>query len=129
MGLIGAGLGALLGARGGLVSSLVGSMVGSYAEDKIRGKIAGEKQPKREPPPGRSVPPADGEDPYAVLGCTNADSDETVRAAYLAKARKLHPDVLGSKDIPDELRMLANAEMVRINAAWETIKAQRPALD
>jgi DnaJ-domain-containing protein 1 len=127
MGLIGAGVGALLGARGGLVSSLIASFVGSYAEDKIRDKIAGEKRTESAPPP--VTPPAGGDDPYVVLGCSRADSDEKVRAAYLAKVRKLHPDVLESKDIPDELRTLANAEMVRVNAAWESVKAQRPALD
>lgn len=126
MGLIGAGVGALLGARGGLVSSLIASFVGSYAEDKIRDKIAGEKRTESAPP---VTPPAGGDDPYVVLGCSRADSDEKVRAAYLAKVRKLHPDVLESKDIPDELRTLANAEMVRVNAAWESVKAQRPALD
>jgi DnaJ-domain-containing protein 1 len=124
--MIGAGVGALLGARGGLVSSLIASFVGSYAEDKIRDKIAGEKRTESAPP---ATPPAGGDDPYVVLGCSRADSDEKVRAAYLAKVRKLHPDVLESKDIPDELRTLANAEMVRVNAAWESVKAQRPQLD
>lgn len=125
MGLVGAGVGALLGARGGIWSSLAGSLIGSYAEDKIREKVSGGKSAGRIGGPGDAGTSAGSDDPYSVLGCGASDPDEKVRSAYLDKVRRLHPDALESKDIPEELRALANAEMARVNAAWESVKAER----
>jgi len=53
-------------------------------------------------------------DPYQELGVTPGASDEVIRAAYKAEARRRHPDRGGS-----------NEEMERLNAAFAEIKKQR----
>lgn len=128
MGLVGAGLGALLGARGGLISSIAGSILGSYAEDRIRGKVSKSNGSERKSFPKSPSDRDSGNDPYTVLGCSRSDSDEVVRTAYLTKVRRLHPDALEAKDVPSELMSLANAEMARVNTAWEEVKAERKSL-
>jgi len=55
-----------------------------------------------------------GYDPYRELGITPDASDEVVRAAYKAEARRRHPDRGGS-----------NEEMERLNAAFAEIKKRR----
>ncbi len=52
-------------------------------------------------------------DPYRVLDIGSEASQESVREAYRALARRFHPDVA---DDPE-----AQSRMVRINAAWELL--------
>lgn len=58
----------------------------------------------------------DAKNPYTVLGCSEADSDELIRERYRALARKHHPDAGG-----DEATMRA------LNEAWEAIVIERRA--
>ena len=53
-------------------------------------------------------------DPYAVLGVARDAPTEEIRQAYVALARRTHPDVRG--DDPD-----AAEQMRRINLAWEML--------
>ncbi len=55
---------------------------------------------------------ADIEDLYAILGLVPTASAEEIRAAYRRKALQAHPDVMGSSD---------SAEFVRLNRAYETL--------
>ena len=64
-------------------------------------------------------------DPYWLLGCARTASDDEVRRAYRAQAKKYHPDLLRAQGLPEELVKRANDRMVRINAAWEEIKRAR----
>ncbi|GHU82804.1 hypothetical protein FACS1894196_1700 [Clostridia bacterium] len=58
------------------------------------------------------------EDPYAVLGLTSSATKEEVTAAYRKLAKKYHPDLNpGDKE--------ADRKMRALNAAYETIKAQK----
>jgi curved DNA-binding protein CbpA len=52
-------------------------------------------------------------DPYRVLGVDQRASQEAIREAYRALARRFHPDVAPGGE--------AQARMVQINAAWELI--------
>lgn len=72
-----------------------------------------------------SSPSETQQDPYAVIGCRRTDSDEVVRNAYREKAKQLHPDVLRSHGLSEELISKANAQMSRINAAWAEIRKER----
>lgn len=60
-------------------------------------------------------------DPYKVLGVAHDASDEDVKKAYLALARKYHPDKYTDTDLAD----LAAEKMKEINAAYDTIRDMR----
>ena len=53
-------------------------------------------------------------DPYAVLGVARDAPVEEIRRAYVALARRTHPDVRGDDPAADE-------QMRRINLAWEML--------
>ena len=65
-----------------------------------------------------------GVDPYAVLGVARDAPVEDIRRAYVALARRTHPDVRGDDPAADE-------QMRRINLAWEMLSDanSRAALD
>jgi len=52
-------------------------------------------------------------DPYQVLGVSADAGDDEIRKAYHARARRLHPDVVGESGL-DEMRYL--------NQAWAVLK-------
>ena len=61
-------------------------------------------------------------DPYEVLGVPRTASTRHIRAAYVERARRLHPDLVGLRGL-DGMREL--------NEAWEVLKdaARRTAYD
>jgi curved DNA-binding protein CbpA len=61
-------------------------------------------------------------DPYEVLGVPRTASTRLIRAAYVERARRLHPDLVGLRGL-DGMR--------EINEAWEVLKdaARRTAYD
>jgi len=60
-------------------------------------------------------------DPYKVLGVSPDASEEEIKKAYRALARKYHPDKYRDSDLAD----LASEKMKEINAAYEEIKQLR----
>lgn len=64
-------------------------------------------------------------DAYAVLEVEPSASDDEVRRAYRAKAKKYHPDTLRAQGLPESLMGKATDMMSKVNAAWATIKEAR----
>ena len=62
-------------------------------------------------------------DPYEVLGISPSATDEEVRTAYRALARKYHPDNYVDNPLSD----LAQEKMQEINDAYDTIVRTRKA--
>lgn len=60
-------------------------------------------------------------DPYKVLGINPNATDEEVKSAYRAMARKYHPDNYANNPLAD----LASEKMKEINAAYDEITQQR----
>ncbi len=60
-------------------------------------------------------------DPYKVLGVSPDATDDEIKKAYRALARKYHPDKYRDSDLAD----LASEKMKEINAAYEEIKTLR----
>ena len=60
-------------------------------------------------------------DPYKVLGVSPNASDEEIKQAYRALAKKYHPDNYVNNPIAD----LAAEKMAQINTAYETIQKMR----
>jgi hypothetical protein len=71
---------------------------------------------KQAPPPEEEEDDEEepGEDPYGVLGVRKDAPDEVIKAAYKAQAKRFHSDLGGDE-----------AEMKRVNAAFEAIRRQR----
>ena len=63
-------------------------------------------------------------DPYEILGISPTASDEEVKAAYRALARKYHPD---NFDDSNPLKELATEKMQEINQAYDEILCMRQA--
>lgn len=61
-------------------------------------------------------------DPYTVLGVSPEATDDEVKDAYRALARKYHPDNYGDEN---PLKDLANEKMQQINAAYDEIQKER----
>ncbi len=57
-------------------------------------------------------------DPYKVLGVSRDASEEDIKKAYLALARKYHPDKYTDTDLAE----LAAEKMKELNAAYEAIQ-------
>ena len=66
-----------------------------------------------------------GEDPYLVLGVDSDISDEDLRRAYRRIAYHNHPDRLIARGAPAEMQTVADRKMAVINAAYQTILAER----
>ena len=60
-------------------------------------------------------------DPYKVLGVSPDASDDEIKKAYRALARKYHPDKYRDSDLAD----LASDKMKEVNAAYEEIQNLR----
>ena len=60
-------------------------------------------------------------DPYKVLGVAPNASDDEIKKAYRALARKYHPDKYRDSDLAD----LASEKMKEVNAAYEEIQKMR----
>ena len=67
-------------------------------------------------------------DHYEVLGIRADSGDEEIRQAYLAAARRYHPDF---HDHDDRARAVAESRMRDVNLAWEELSdpARRAAYD
>ena len=122
MNWIGAAIGGVLVfARGRYLGGIFGALSGYWFETWIR-NLAKPVEKHRSAEAPRHSPPGD---PYATLGVSRDASDEDLRTAYREKAKHLHPDVLRSQGLSDELMRLASEEMARVNAAWAEIRKAR----
>jgi DnaJ-domain-containing protein 1 len=76
------------------------------------------------PPPESDAPADAAERPWhEVLEVSEWATDETVAAAYRAKAAQYHPDKVAT--MGPEIRALAALKMAEINAAWREARRRR----
>ena len=88
-----------------------------FAEERIRGRGGAEERASRSAQERDKLAEA-----YALLGVSPGASDEEVKRAYRAKAKKYHPDALKAQGLPDEMVDRANDMMAKLNAAWSEIR-------
>ena len=60
-------------------------------------------------------------DPYSILGVSKNATDEQIKDAYKAQARKYHPDNYADNPLAD----LASEKMKEINEAYDAIMNER----
>lgn len=65
---------------------------------------------------------------YATLGVSPSASDDDVKKAYRAAAKKYHPDLLRAQGMSEELVRQAQEKMAAINDAWALIRKSRDTL-
>jgi DnaJ like chaperone protein len=65
------------------------------------------------------------QDPYSVLGVARAAPMTEIKAAWRRLTREHHPDTLMAKGMPPEYIELATRKMATINAAYDSIRAER----
>lgn len=68
----------------------------------------------------RFVPDAE-RDPYDVLGVSPDAPIEDIRKAWRDAVRATHPDQMIARGVPEEAVKLAEARLIAVNNAWETI--------
>ncbi len=71
----------------------------------------------------RFVPDAE-RDPYDVLGVTPDTPMDEIRKAWRNAVRATHPDQMIARGVPEEAIKLAEARLIAVNNAWETIVGQ-----
>ena len=62
---------------------------------------------------------------YAVLGCSEQDSNETIKKKYKKLVFEYHPDTIASKGLPEEFTKYANDKFREIQEAYEAIRRER----
>jgi len=67
----------------------------------------------------------DPDDPYRILGVTRDTDDEDLKHAYRNLVREHHPDRLVAQGMPAEFVAIADRRLASINAAYDTIQAER----
>ena len=77
----------------------------------------------RQPPPPPPKTPL--QEAYELLGCRSSDSNDVLRRAYRAAAKRHHPDLMRAKGCSERQVREASEMMSRINAAWEAICEER----
>ena len=64
-------------------------------------------------------------DPYEVLGVDPGISSADLRRHWRRLVRELHPDHMVGRGVPPEAQRLAEQRLAAVNAAYETIQAER----
>ena len=67
-------------------------------------------------------PLPDRNNPYILLGVSQGDDYDTIRAAYKKMAKIYHPDVIVGPDATAEERTVASWDFARINSAFDILK-------
>ncbi len=88
-------------------------------------RVAGSRSESRSESRSAHRSAARGPSPYDILGCDPTATDDELRRAYRAQAKKHHPDLLRAQGLPEEMVQRATEQMARINGAWEEIKRSR----
>ena len=78
---------------------------------------------RRQPPPPPPKTPL--QEAYELLGCRSSDSNDVLRRAYRAAAKRHHPDMLRARGHSERQVQEACEMMSRINSAWEIICEER----
>ena len=93
--------------------------------DRWLENVRGGSRKKRSSPPPEPEEPSDLDSAYRRLGLTPQCTDDEVKKAWRNKAKEYHPDVLRGRGVEESVIKLAEAEMRRVNDAYERIKKAR----
>lgn len=89
---------------------------------KKSGQGARSEQRRQSPPPPPKTPLQEA---YELLGCRSSDTNDVLRRAYRAAAKRHHPDLMRARGCSERQVREASEMMSRINAAWDVICDER----
>ncbi len=62
---------------------------------------------------------------YAVLNCTSADSNETIKSSYRKLVQEFHPDKIANKGLPEEFNLFAKTKFQEIQDSYDYLREAR----
>jgi DnaJ like chaperone protein len=65
------------------------------------------------------------DDAYAVLGADPAATDDELKVLHRRLVRENHPDRALARGLPAEAVQIATSKLAAVNAAWDSIRAER----
>ena len=101
-----------------------GAHEGRRSSQRRKTSEQGTRSEQRRPPPP-PPPKTPLQEAYELLGCHSADSNDVLRRAYRAAAKRHHPDLMRARGCSERQVRAASEMMSRINAAWEVICDER----
>ena len=105
------------------LGAVLGAIAGHHLENKFKKRPVGTRRKEHAQRPVERDLGVNSA--YGILGVSPSATEEELRKAYRATAKRCHPDVLRSQGASEDVIARASQKMSAVNAAWNEIKKAR----